>query len=162
MHGPKTQTRNLRWLSSAALLSVTVAQPAAACSVPLRPMTSVELAGAEVAFVGEVVAIELRDEEITENWPDFVSCPWMLKMGMEVPACEDHPPVEAAIFRVEEPIRGIKAGGEYVVPQSGGADCGTYYTAGSRYVFGALGINGQVWEIGPDDTAAEAIAAHAK
>lgn len=148
--------------TSLVMASLLAAQPVAACTVPYPRMTPEDLARAPVAFVGTVVAIELRDEKIVEAWPDFMSCPWLVKTGMKVEACEEHPPVPAAIFKVEEPIRGIEAGQEYVAPQSGGADCATYYTAGTRYLFGATGLNGQVWEVGPNETAAEAIAAESK
>lgn len=146
----------------AAIVALTSVQPALACAVPLPKMTPAELAGAGVAFVGTVVSIEPREEEILEGWPDFMACPWFLKNGFEKPDCAAHPPVAAAIFRVDEPIRGVRTGDEYVVPQSGGPDCSTHYTVGTRYVFGAVGLNGKVWQVGATDTAAAAIAARSK
>jgi hypothetical protein len=62
------------------------------------------------------------------------------------PACLpqlEYTAMDAVVFRVEEPIRGVGVG-EFVARQSGGADCGFIFKLGVRYVY-SLGVGGMAW-----------------
>jgi hypothetical protein len=148
----------MRRMTVAATLTLGLVQPSLGCTVPLPPMNAADLSAAEIAFVGTVIAIEMREEATLPPWPRMTSCTYLVEeLGLEIEACKPPYLTEAAVFKIEEPMRGVD-GGEYAVPQSGGTDCGTVYEVGTRYVFGSLGVNGQVWIVAPGITAAEWIA----
>jgi hypothetical protein len=116
-------------------------------------MTPDDLAQADVAFVGTVIATGTSGPEILNAWPAHI-CHLLLRTSLDHGNCDQ---IETAVFDVEEAIRGVRVSTQYEVPQSGGADCATYYRLGQRYVWASTGINGQVWTIKPGVTAAQAI-----
>jgi hypothetical protein len=128
-----------------------------ACSIPLPKMTPTDVERSAVAFVGTVKAIEERDVEILDKWPEVMACQRLVLNGKAM--CPADQPVTVAVFEVEEPIHGVAARQEFAVPQGQGSDCATDYTAGTRYLFGSSGINGQVWVVEEDMTVTEAMAA---
>ena len=130
--------------------------PTLACTIPLPKMTPKDVDNAQVAFVGTVKSIGERSVEILDNWPRLMACQRMVFDGE--PLCPADQPVSVAVFKVEEPIRGVETGQEFVVPQGQGSDCATPYRVDRRYLFGSTGINGQVWIVEDGMTASQAMA----
>lgn len=111
-------------------------------------MTPSDLAAAKVAFVGTVVALRdsrgntyadpamfiprLTGPQCVEGVVNGVATKWPADCMPEL----QYTSMWAVVFRVEEPIRGVGVG-EFVARQSGGADCGTIFKLGARYIYGS-------------------------
>lgn len=148
--------RQAGFLAAMGLAVLAAMGPAVACTIPLPKMTPEDVEKADVAFVGTVQSIGERGVEVLDRWPELMACQRIIVR--DKPLCPADQPVAVAVFEVEEAIHGVAAGEAYVVPQGQGSDCATPYEVGRRYLFGSTGINGQVWVVEDETTAAQAMA----